>query len=347
MKHTAFRILPLLLTLTILLSVATACGSGEPAETAQTPATTTASHIDYDPTATLPPVTIGMSSSTADTTAATTTASTTAATISLSTTEATSPDSTPDTSATTPDTTEPVTEPTATETTTEATTEPPMTIFTEGTSQSISGSEEVEGTVVLRYSISYPTFNSNNNTPADALNAAVLAAAAEYETYAKEVQLPLAQQAHKAGDSMLPFTFSVDYKVTVSSATAVSVVFTKTEHTGESREAYERSACIFSPIDNSVMTLSDVFSGGASTYTQKIYDAVFAKIAAAPDAFYADYKNLAKFFDLSDHWYLGEKGVVIFFNPFQIAGYDKGIVDFVHPYDEYSSDLNINPLYIG
>ena len=95
------------------------------------------------------------------------------------------------------------------------------------------------------------------------------------------------------------------------------------------------------------LAVGDVFSGGASTYTQTIYKAVFAKIAAAPDAFYADYQNLAKFFDLSDHWYLGENGVVIFFDPFQIAGYDKGIVEFVLPYDEYSSDLKINPLYMG
>ena len=348
MKHAVFRLIPLLLTLTTLLSVATACGSGEPAETTQTPATTTASRIDYDPTATLPPVTIGVPSSTTDdTTAATTTAATTAATISLSTTEPTTPPTTPDRSATTPDTTEPITDPTTTEATTEATTEPAMTIFTEDAAQVISGAEEVEGTVVLRYSISYPTFSSNNGTSPNALNAAVAAAAAEFETYAKDVLLPFAQQAHKAGDSMLPFTFSVDYDVVVSSAMAVSVVFTKTEHTGETREAYARSACMFSPIDNSVMTLSDVFSGGASVYTQTIYKAVFAKIAAAPDAFYADYQNLAKFFDLSDHWYLGENGVVIFFDPFQIAGYDKGIVEFVLPYDEYSSDLKINPLYMG
>ncbi|MBQ4046935.1 MAG: DUF3298 domain-containing protein [Clostridia bacterium] len=353
MKHPAFRMLSLILILSMFLSVATACGSGEPAETTtQTPATTTASRIDYDPTATLPPVTIGVASGTsAPDTSATTTPATTGATISLVTTDPTTPATTPDgsdteTSETTPVTTPDTTEP-PTESTPEATTEPTMTIFTEDASQTISGAEEVEGTVILRYSINYPTFSSNNSTSPSALNAAVAAAAAEFEAYAKDVLLPFAQQAHKAGDSMLPFTFSVDYEVAVSSAMAVSVVFTKTEHTGETREAYARSACMFSPVDNSVMTLSDVFSGGASTYTQTIYKAVFAKIAAAPDAFYADYQNLAKFFDLSDHWYLGENGVVIFFDPFQIAGYDKGIVEFVLPYDEYSSDLKINPLYMG
>ncbi|MBR5519261.1 MAG: DUF3298 domain-containing protein [Clostridia bacterium] len=326
------RVLSISLAAVLLFGILGGCGSEEPAETTVvTPAVTVAT-TTYDATATLAPVTVGVSpvTSTEDATEVTT-PSTDVSTLDTEETSDTTAVSTP------PETSE----------TSEPVTEPQMTLFQENESAVLNGSEEIDGTVVLRYTISYPTFTSNNGSSADAINTAVAAAAAEFETYAKEVLFTFAEQAHKFGDDMLPYSFSVDYEVVISSGTAVSVVFTKTELAGETREAYSRSACVFSPITNTVVTLSDVFSGGSSAYTQTIYSAVFAKIATNADAFYADYENLAQFFPISDRWYLGENGVVIFFNPYEIAGYDQGIVEFTLPYNDYSDQLKLNPLYMG
>ena len=162
-----------------------------------------------------------------------------------------------------------------------------------------------------------------------------------------EELLVYAKQARAAGDTSLPYRLSIDCSVSVCSVNAISVVFTKTEHTGESHDAISQRTYNFSPSSNAAFTLSGIFSVGSSTYQQRIYDAIFAEIQKNTGKYYADYQNLVKFFDLSARWYFSEKGLTIYFNPFEIASYSAGIVQFTLPYSEWSDLLKINPLYMG
>ena len=215
--------------------------------------------------------------------------------------------------------------------------------------ETISGEESDNGKVVLRYQIRYPVFEAANGSGAspDKLNAGLAEIASEYEKYALEELLVYAKQARAAGDTSLPYRLSIDCSVSVCSVNAISVVFTKTEHTGESHDAISQRTYNFSPSSNSAFTLSGIFSVGSSTYQQRIYDAIFAEIQKNTGKYYADYQNLVKFFDLSARWYFSEKGLTIYFNPFEIASYSAGIVQFTLPYSEWSDLLKINPLYMG
>lgn len=216
-------------------------------------------------------------------------------------------------------------------------------------SENLSGAESDNGQVVLRYQVSYPVFSSSNgdSSSPDVLNKAVAAIAAEYEKYALEELLTYAKQARTAGDSELPYRLSVEYEVTVCSATAVSVVFTETKHTGEAHDSTAQRTYNFSVASNAAFTLPGIFSSGLSGSQKTIYEAILAEIRSNPSAYYADYENLVYFFDLEDRWYFSEKGLVIYFNPFELASYSAGILQFTIPYSELTGQLKINPLYMG
>lgn len=236
--------------------------------------------------------------------------------------------------------------------TTTSSSEPPQidaTAFQLLRSENLSGEESDNGQVVLRYQVSYPVFSASDEsgTSPDVLNEAVAAIAAEYEKYALEELLTYAKQARTAGDSALPYRLTVEYEVTVCSATAVSVVFTETKHTGESHDSIAQQTYNFSVASNAAFKLSGIFSSGLSGNQETIYDAILTEIRSNPSVYYADYENLVYFFDLEDRWYFSEKGLVIYFNPFELASYGAGILQFTIPYSDLTGQLKINPLYMG
>lgn len=234
----------------------------------------------------------------------------------------------------------------------ETTTEPPVfnaPPLVYASTETLSGTESDNGATVLSYEIRYPVFAAADGSSAspDKLNAGLAGLAAEYKTYALEELLTYAKQAHAAGDNTLPYTVTVDFEVEVCSINAVSVVFTKTEHAGETRDSFTRRAYNYSPVNSSAFSLSNIFSVSSSTYLSNIYDAVLAEIEKNPSLYYGDYPNLVKFFELSARWYFSEDGLVVFFNPFEIAPYSAGIVEFTLPYGDLSGIMKINPLYMG
>ena len=202
---------------------------------------------------------------------------------------------------------------------------------------------------MLRYEIKYPVFAAAEGSSAapDQLNAGLAEIADDYEQYALEELLTYAKQASAAGDAALPYTFSVDFTIEVCSVNAVSVVFLKTEHAGETHDSHVQLAYNYSPVNDAAYALSDVFSVPSSSYLSSIYEDILAEIATEPAAYYGDYENLVRFFDISTRWYFSEDGMVIFFNPFEIAPYDAGIVEFILPYGNWSDIMKINPLYMG
>lgn len=216
-------------------------------------------------------------------------------------------------------------------------------------SENLSGEESDNGQVILRYQISYPVFSVSDNASIspDVLNTALAAIAAEYEEYALEELLDYAKQARSAGDTTLPYRLSIDYEITVCSATAISVVFRETRHTGESHDSIAQRTYNFSVASNSAFRLSGIFSSGLSGSQKKIYDAILSEIQANASAYYADYENLVYFFDLEDRWYFSENGLVLYFNPFELASYSAGILQFTIPYSDLTGLLKINPLYMG
>lgn len=216
-------------------------------------------------------------------------------------------------------------------------------------SENLSGEESDNGQVILRYQISYPVFSVSDNTSTspDVLNTALAAIADEYEEYALEELLNYAKQARSAGDTALPYRLSVEYEITVCSATAISVVFRETRHTGESHDSIAQRTYNFSVTSNSALRLSGIFSSGFSGSQEKIYDAILSEIRTNTSAYYADYENLVYFFDLEDRWYFSENGLVIYFNPFELASYSAGILQFTIPYSDLTGLLKINPLYMG
>lgn len=230
--------------------------------------------------------------------------------------------------------------------------EPPQVVDTSFQllrSENLSGEESDNGQVVLRYQVSYPVFTASDgdSSSPDVLNKAVAAIAAEYEKYTLEELLTYAKQARTAGDSALPYRLSVEYEVTVCSATAVSIVFTETKHTGEAHDSIAQRTYNFSVASNAAFKLPGIFSSGLSGSQKTIYEAILTEIRSNPTAYYADYENLVYFFELEDRWYFSEKGLVIYFNPFELASYSAGILQFTIPYSELTGQLKINPLYMG
>lgn len=299
--------------------------------TAETPATTTPASSETDPSSET-----DATSATSEPTETTDGSETTDAS---SVTDLTEPPETTDVTSDSSETTEVTTEPP--ETTETTTTGPIIPAPLAWHSDTLSGAETDSGLTLLQYQIQYPVFEGDE--AADKINETVAAAVAAYEKHAKEDLLVYAKQVIKTGPGSLPYRMSVDFDVKISSSTAVSVTFTKVEHTGDSRDSSERSAVKFDRESGSKMALGTVLT----ISTEDLYSMILKRISEKPEKYYADYENLVRFFDLTDRWYFNENGLVVFFNPYEIAPFDAGIVSFVFTYSELSGMLTLNPMYIG
>ena len=71
------------------------------------------------------------------------------------------------------------------------------------------------------------------------------------------------------------------------------------------------------------------------------------QIAAAPEEFYPDYEGLLELSNLESRWYISETGFCIYYIPYELAGYSKGVLTYSIPLGDLNSYLLFNPAYIS
>lgn len=207
----------------------------------------------------------------------------------------------------------------------------------------ITLNETQDSKILLSGTISYPIFNNPNSSPIiSAVNDALAKVGNSFKDYALNTPLSLAKTEFVADGSSLPFTFDVSYTIKLNNSSVLSIVFFINQFTGDMHN-YIWDYCVnYNMTNGASLSLSDLFNSDSSVYMQKIYNYIENQIAQNPDNYYPDTK-LVETFDYSNKWYLSSDGLVCVFNPYQIAPYVSGIIQFTIPYSEFSGMMKIDP----
>ena len=131
-------------------------------------------------------------------------------------------------------------------------------------------------------------------------------------------------------------TYAVKYnKGNVLSLTTLEYVYTGGAHGSSGMHSYA-----FNVSNGRVYTLTDIFLPGTN-FGERLEGLIKADIAANNKTYY-------HFEGLNDNqaFYLTEEGLVIYFQPYEIASWADGFIRFIIPYNKISDIINPDlPLY--
>lgn len=211
----------------------------------------------------------------------------------------------------------------------------------------ISISETTEdGIVLVNGAIEVPVFsNSTDNAVISAVNANLTAHCEEMRAAAVKKLLTFAQGELSGDAPQLPFSYNAKAEITLSSDTAVSVLFSISVFSGGDKSAVYRSAVTCSLSDGRIFTLDSFFGSSVSDASEYIGERIVSEIEADSGDFYPDYEGLVDFYGFENRWYLTDSGFTVFYIPYEIAGYAKGILTYTIPYGDLNGYLTFNPAY--
>ncbi|MGN1450796.1 MAG: RsiV family protein [Eubacteriales bacterium] len=210
---------------------------------------------------------------------------------------------------------------------------------------SISETTE-DGILLVTGEIEVPVFsNSTGSAVISAVNANVAAHCEEMRDAAVKKLRTFAQGELSGESPQLPFSYNAKTEITLSSDTAVSVLFSINVFSGGDKSAVYRSAVTCSLSDGSVFSLDSFFGSSVSDASEYIGGRITSEIAADSGDFYPDYEGLVEFYGLENRWYLSDSGFTVFYIPYEIAGYAKGILTYTIPYGDLNGYLTFNPAY--
>ncbi len=197
--------------------------------------------------------------------------------------------------------------------------------------------------VVLSYKIQYPQFSSECYEGAlNSVNKYYLNKALEYERYyRKELYKSAVEQYLYAKKNDYPirvFEALVEYKVTYNMDCILSLYTDNYIYLGGAHGNTVRTSETWNLQRNCKLMLDDLFRCPFD-YRSYILNIVNDEIQIDSSIYFDNYKKLtADTFD-SQHFYCIHKGIVIYYQQYDIAPYSSGIREFLIPYN----DCIINP----
>lgn len=193
-----------------------------------------------------------------------------------------------------------------------------------------------KGTTVLTYKIEYPQFTSQRYKKSLAIINRY------YKRRALKYQQKVRNRLYKMAVEDYLFAVENDYPVRVYEALLtfdvtynkrciLSLYFDKYEYTGGAHGNTKRYSQTFN-LQDDVIALSDLFRCSFD-YKIYIFNKIKKQIEENPDIYFADAQTLmVEAFD-KHNFYCTPKGIVIYYQQYDIAPYSTGIVEFFIPYD--------------
>ena len=204
-----------------------------------------------------------------------------------------------------------------------------------------------DGIVLMTGVLEIPVFYNRNANPAiSVINEDIYNYVNDMRSEIVNDCRPIAENDLTSDTPTVPFNCDVTCEVMLSSDTCVSVLFSSWIYTGGENSSVYREARTYSLADGSVLDYADLFGGYTETVTEKMRDKITQSISAEPEGFYPDYEGLVDFYELEKRWYLDEvEGLCVYYVPYELAGYDKGILTYTIPLGELNTYLVFNPAY--
>lgn len=192
------------------------------------------------------------------------------------------------------------------------------------------------GVTLLTYKIEYPEFRSSRFPIClFKVNRFYRSQALEYKRYCETKLFPMAVQQYKDaienGFPVRVFEVMQVYEVTYSQACIISLYYDRYEYTGGAHgntirqsQTWQLKRCGLLKLDQLVRC--------PPNYRFYILSEVAKQISKEPEIYFEDYKELiVKTFN-KDSFYCTQKGIVIYYQQYDIAPYSSGIREFLIPY---------------
>lgn len=194
-----------------------------------------------------------------------------------------------------------------------------------------------KNTLVLRYTINYPWFESKEYfSQVVKINQYYATKSIAYQQYC---ELSLYQSAAEEYDNSIKngypvrmFEADVDYTLTYNRNCALSLYTDSYEFTGGAHGSTVRYSDTWNIEDARRMTLSEIYPSYKNTILGEIDSDIAAQTASGNNTYFDDYeKNVVEYFN-PENFYLNYRGVVVYFQQYEIAPYSSGLPEFTIPY---------------
>lgn len=196
--------------------------------------------------------------------------------------------------------------------------------------------------LVLSYKIAYPQFLSTKFQAAiKRINRYYKLKALSFQQYCKQDLLKMAiKQFEYSVANNFPireFEAVLDYKITYNDNCTVSLFFDRYEYTGGAHGNTVRYSDTWNLQNGYRISLSQMFpkSFHYKTYIIKnIYSQIAEQIKNGESSYFDNYRqNVVNSFNVNN-FYLTHKGIVVYFQQYDIAPYSSGIPEFTIPYSK-------------
>lgn len=201
----------------------------------------------------------------------------------------------------------------------------------------ISETIKYNGVSLLTYRIEYPEFSSSQyRFPLFIVNRYYRAKALELQRYC-EVELfkQMLELFRTEIEFNLPIrTFEVlsTYNTTFIDVCIISLYSDRYEYTGGAHGTTVRDSQTWNLQDTEMLNLNQLF-GCSLDYKDYIYNKVIEQIQKEPSVYFEDYERLVRETFNGDSFYCRPKGIVVYYQQYDIAPYVSGIREFLIPYN--------------
>lgn len=197
-----------------------------------------------------------------------------------------------------------------------------------------------KGTAVLTYTIRYPYFTTTcSEAAALSINAFYSTAARKTEEYCRTVLASQASvQAEYAKKDNYPFfgyEFISAYTVTWNSGCMTSLYTDQYTYTGGAHGSTIRTSDTWDFSSGRYLTLADFYPHNPA-YREGIFRILDQQVKArekdSPSTYFDDYPALIRSTFKPESFFATPKGIVIYFQQYDIAPYSTGIPEFLIPF---------------
>ncbi|MHC1723586.1 MAG: DUF3298 and DUF4163 domain-containing protein [Aminipila sp.] len=197
--------------------------------------------------------------------------------------------------------------------------------------------------MVLTYKIEYPQFSSMYYKKSlNTINRYYLNMAMEIQKYyIKELYKSAVEQYIYSKQNDFPirvYEGLVQYQVTYNMACILSLYFDNYMYLGGAHGNTVRTSETWNLQTNNRIMLGELFECSLD-YKTYILNQVIEEIKKDPSIYFEDYEKLALETLAVQNFYCISKGIVIYFQQYDIAPYSSGIREFLIPY----TDCVVNP----
>lgn len=195
------------------------------------------------------------------------------------------------------------------------------------------------GQKLLSYEISYPCFAGPDFCAAVCrINQYCRAQALAFQCYCECTLFRMAAAQYRedaaAGNPAVRFEAVLSYRITLNADCTLSLYFDRYEYTGGERGNTERSSQTWDLQTACRVRLKNLFQAGFlyGTYAMnRIEDQIEERLVNGTGEYFSDYVNRVEEGFRDENFFLTPRGIVLYFQQYDLAPYSEGIPSFLIP----------------